>query len=123
MLTCRARTRVMVVMLAALSGPGTAAALAASAPIAATVHIKNFAFAPTLLTVRAGARIAFINDDDEAHTVTASDKTFDSAGLDTNGRYERVFSVPGTYRYFCALHPYMKASIVVLPASHPADGQ
>ena len=82
-----------------------------------TVHIKDFAYRPTPVTIHAGDRIAFVNDDDEAHTVTASDKSYDSGGLDTTDRYERVFTTPGTYAYFCELHPYMKASIVVLPAA------
>jgi plastocyanin len=49
--------------------------------------------------------------------VTATDKSFDSEGLDTAGTWQHVFNNPGTYHYFCELHPYMKATIVVLPAS------
>ncbi len=87
----------------------------------ATVHIKDFAFAPTPLTVHAGERVTFVNDDDEAHTVTATDKSFDSEGLDGAGAWQHVFAKAGTYRYFCELHPYMKATIVVLPSAAPAN--
>lgn len=44
--------------------------------------------------------------------MTADDKSFDSEGLDTAGAWQRAFTKPGTYRYFCELHPYMKAMIV-----------
>ena len=85
-----------------------------------TIHIKNFKFDPTPVKVHAGDRVAFVNDDDEAHTATAVDKSFDSEGLDTGGTWQHVFTKPGTYNYFCELHPYMKAAIVVLPAASSA---
>jgi plastocyanin len=80
----------------------------------ATVHIKNFAYVPPKLTVHAGERVTFVNDDDEAHTVTATDKSFDSAGMDTNDKWQHVFAKPGTYTYFCQMHPYMKGTVTVL---------
>jgi plastocyanin len=86
-------------------------------PAVATVHIKDFKYNPPALTVHAGDRVTFVNDDDEAHTVTATDKSFDSEGLDTAGTWQHVFTKPGTYHYFCELHPWMKATIVVLPAA------
>src|SRR5579863_7772471 len=97
----------------------TSAANAAAPPLlpaVATVHIKDFKYNPPALTVHVGDRVTFVNDDDEAHTVTAADKSFDSEGLDTAGTWQHVFNKPGTYHYFCELHPYMKATIVVLPA-------
>lgn len=97
---------------------------APSAPgSAATVHIKDFAYHPAVLKIHAGERVTFVNDDDEAHTVTATDKRFDSGGLDTNDTWIHTFSEPGTYTYFCALHPYMKASIVVLAAASPVPAR
>jgi plastocyanin len=92
----------------------------AQSPSDVTVHIKDFKFDPTPLTVHAGERVTFVNDDDEAHTVTASDKSFDSEGLDGAGTWQHVFAKAGTYRYFCELHPYMKAIVVVLPATGAA---
>jgi plastocyanin len=78
-----------------------------------TVHIRDFAFVPATLSIARGDTVIFINDDDDAHTVTASDKSFDSAGLDTHDRWKHTFTKDGTYTYFCALHPYMKGTIVV----------
>jgi len=86
-------------------------------PSVLTIHIKDFKFNPTPAKIKAGDRVTFINDDDEAHTATAEDKSFDSEGLDGGRSWQHVFSKPGTYKYFCELHPYMKAVIVVLPAS------
>ncbi len=86
-------------------------------PAVATVHIKDFKYNPPALTIHVGDRVTFVNDDDEAHTVTASDKSFDSEGLDTNGTWQHVFTKTGTYHYFCELHPYMKATVIVLAAA------
>jgi plastocyanin len=83
------------------------------APADAVVHIKDFAYKPPALTIHAGQTVLFINDDGDAHTVTASDKSFDSAGLDTHERWRHTFTKPGRYEYFCVLHPYMKAVVVV----------
>ena len=73
----------------------------------------NDAFSPTMLTVSAGTTVLFVNRDDDAHTVTSVNGVFDSKGLDTNGRWSYTFSKPGSYRYFCELHPFMKGTIVV----------
>ncbi|MBV9149076.1 MAG: cupredoxin family copper-binding protein [Candidatus Eremiobacteraeota bacterium] len=88
-------------------------ALLAATPGARIVHVKDFAFQPATLTISAGQRVTFQNDDDEAHTVTATDKSFDSAGLDSGQSWTHTFDKPGTYAYFCALHPYMKGKIIV----------
>lgn len=74
---------------------------------------------PMLVTIHAGDRVTFVNDDDDAHTISADDKSFNSAGLDSGATWQHAFARPGTYRYFCELHPYMKATIVVLPATAP----
>ncbi len=110
--------------LACLIAPGSHAGAAQTAPndlpATLTIHVKNFRFDPASVKIHAGDRVSFINDDDEAHTVTASDKSFDSQGLDGGQTWQHVFSKPGTYSYFCEMHPYMKAEIVVLSASADA---
>jgi plastocyanin len=93
----------------ALLAPGSPA----SAAETYTVQISDFAFKPASLTVSPGDTVVFINRDGDAHTVSASDKSFDSAGLDTNEKWTHTFTKPGTYAYFCELHPYMKGVIVV----------
>jgi plastocyanin len=110
-------TGLQVALLALTLATGANAAVPPLLPAVATIHIKDFKYNPAALTVHAGGRVTFVNDDDEAHTVTATDKSFDSEGLDTAGSWQHVFTKPGTYHYFCELHPYMKATIVVLPAA------
>lgn len=43
-----------------------------------TVHIKNFKSVSAAVSVAAGATVTFVNDDQEPHTVTATNKSFDS---------------------------------------------
>ena len=99
-------------LLAALPVLAIAAAPPPTAPTA-VVHIKNFAFVPRTLTVAAGSTVRFVNDDGEAHTVTADAKTFDSGGLDSGDAWSYRFATPGSYPYFCAVHPYMRGTVVV----------
>jgi plastocyanin len=89
--------------------------------LALTIHIKNFRYDPASTTVHIGDRVAFVNDDDEAHTVTANDTSFDSAGLDAGATWRHRFMKAGTFAYFCELHPYMKATIIVLPRQAARD--
>ncbi len=101
-------------VLAALTAPVPAASAPAAA---ATIHIENFTFVPSTVTVRTNQSVTFVNDDDEAHTVTAKDKSFDSEGLDSQRSWTHVFTQSGTFAYFCELHPSMKATIVVAGAA------
>jgi len=95
-------------------------AIALAAPAAASsapsVTIKDDAFSPVTLTIVSGQTVTFVNRDDDAHTVTATNGSFDSRGLDTNAVWRHRFGVPGTYAYFCQLHPFMKGTIVVKAA-------
>ena len=90
------------------------------AKAAVVVHIHDFKFVPATVKIVAGQTVEWVNDDNDAHTVTSSTKAFDSGGLDTNDRWSHAFKSAGTYAYLCALHPYMKGAVVVTapPASH-----
>ena len=77
------------------------------------VEIKQFAFVPATLTVPVGATVTWTNSDEEPHTVTASDRAYTSTGLEQHESYTHRFTAPGTYTYFCALHPHMTATVVV----------
>jgi amicyanin len=79
----------------------------------AAVKIDNFTFDPPRLVVKAGTTVTWQNDDDIPHTVVASGKAFRSKTLDTEDKYAFTFTAPGTYEYFCSLHPHMTGSIVV----------
>jgi plastocyanin len=81
------------------------------------VKIDNFAFAPQRVTVKAGTTVTWINDDDIPHTVASSTKVFKSSALDTKDKFSFTFAMPGTYEYFCSLHPHMTGAIVVEAAT------
>ena len=96
--------------------PQTAPADAAT-PDAKTIQvvIDNFAFSPREITVAPGTRVTWVNHDDVPHTATSSVKprTFDSGALDTDDTFSFVFKTPGTYEYFCAVHPHMTGKVIV----------
>jgi plastocyanin len=77
------------------------------------VAIDNFSFTPPTVTVSAGTTVTWVNHDDVPHTVTANDHGFSSKALDTDERYSRLFAAPGTYTYYCAVHPHMTGQVVV----------
>jgi amicyanin len=81
---------------------------------AGAVSIDNFTFTPPALTVKAGTTVTWTNKDDIPHTVASSNNAFKkSAALDTDDSYSITFTTPGTYQYFCYIHPHMVGSIVV----------
>ena len=84
-----------------------------SSPAAETIHIGNFMFDHSALTVRPGTTVTWINDDDIPHTVVAQDQSFRSKVLDTGDRFSFTFAKAGQFVYFCSLHPHMTGTIVV----------
>jgi len=77
------------------------------------IVIQNFAFEPSTLTVKVGEKVTWVNRDDEPHTATATDKRFNSKTLENGDRFSTEFTAPGTYKYYCALHPKMTGQIIV----------
>ena len=62
----------------------------------------------------AGSRIVWTNRDDEPHVVVSTSGAFKaSPALDTNDSFAVVLDKPGTYAYFCGIHPMMVGKIVV----------
>ena len=78
-----------------------------------TVKIDNFTFEPAQLTVKSGTTVTWVNEDDIPHTIVATDHSFKSKALDTDDKFSFAFTKPGTYQYFCGLHPHMVATITV----------
>ncbi len=94
-------------------------------PAPVIVHVNDFAYKPPTLTIVAGTSVTFINDDDYTHTVTAIDKVnykplFDSGNIDKGEKWTHTFTTPGTFKYICAYHDFVKATIVVRPAPTPS---
>jgi plastocyanin len=97
--------------------------LVAGTANAATVSVAavNFAFEPDARTVDVGdvVRWTFAGD---PHTVTsgtpgAPDGTFDSGIKDAGATYQVTFDTPGTYRYFCQIHPEQMVGTIVVRAT------
>ena len=103
-------------VLAALGHENPVAAQSTAAPKAATVTVKNDAFMPTIVHVRAGQTVTFVNGDDETHTVTSDTAVFDSKNVDANGHFAYTFAKPGSYPYHCAIHTFMKGTVIVDPS-------
>ena len=78
------------------------------------VAISNFAFQPATLTVAEGSKVVWINRDEEPHIVISTGARFPSSpALDTDDRYTAVLATPGSYGYFCSIHPHMVGTIIV----------
>ncbi len=79
------------------------------------VTIDNFTFTPAEITVPAGAVVRWSNHDDIPHSIVGPNGAFRSAALDTNESYSFAFKTPGTFTYFCGLHPHMTGKVIVTP--------
>ena len=104
-------------LFAAIAAPNLFVAHAtAAAPAAqetAMVSIDNFSFTPMDITIPAGGQVTWTNKDDVPHTVVSVDHQFKSKTLDTDEKFSFTFQNPGTYEYFCSVHPKMTGKIVV----------
>jgi plastocyanin len=106
----RACAGIVLVCCAAFVTP---AICAAATPTATAVEIKKFAFAQKEITVAPGTKITWTNRDETPHTVSSTDKSFASKGLDTDDTFEHTFATEGDFSYFCTLHPYMTGIVHV----------
>jgi plastocyanin len=122
----RCAQAVFLLVAAAIGGCGTSPGNAprsapsevpaeAAAVAETQVVIDNFAFSPRELTVVPGTRVTWVNHDDVPHTATSTvrPRAFDSGALDTDKTFSFVFKNPGTYEYFCAVHPNMTGRVIV----------
>ena len=78
-----------------------------------TVNVQDDAFDPATTSIAPGTTVTWVNNDDEAHTVTADDGLFDSGRLDPGDSYSVWFDGSGTVAYHCEPHPHMTGSIEV----------
>jgi plastocyanin len=81
----------------------------------AKIQIANFTFEPQQMEVKAGTTVTWTNRDDIPHAIVSAGK-FKSRPLDTDEEFSFTFTAPGTYQYFCSLHPHMTGTIVVRAA-------
>ncbi len=79
-----------------------------------TISISGMAFKPSTITVKAGTKITWTNNDGFAHTVTSDDgSTFSSGNLASYGVFNFTPSAAGTINYHCNIHSGMTATIIV----------
>ena len=91
----------------------------------ATVSIASFTFSPAALTVKAGTKVTWVNNDSAPHNVTstngpglnaATTSTFSGGSMSTGQTFSFTFTKPGTYNYECTIHKAlasMHAKVIV----------
>ena len=77
------------------------------------VVVDNFSFAPATTAVPVGSTITWTNRDDVPHNIVSTEQKFKSPVLDTDERFSHTFDAPGTYNYYCSIHPKMTGEVVV----------
>lgn len=98
----------LVVVLLAACAPATAQP--GSSP---RIEIRGHRFSADEVTVPPGTTVTWVNHDDDVHTVTSTVDLFRSPGLDADESYIYTFTRPGTYEYYCTLHPLMTGKVIV----------
>jgi len=98
-----------------LSAQGQASPAATPDAKATPVEVKidNFSFSPATITIPVGTTVRWTNRDDIPHTVVNDKETFKSKTLDTDEQFSYTFTKPGTYEYFCSIHPKMTGKVLV----------
>lgn len=88
----------------------------ASGTLAGTISITitDLAFRPATVTVKAGDTVEWSNNDFVDHTATDADGGWD-IDLPAGKTGSVTFNTPGTFGYFCKVHPNMTATINVQP--------
>lgn len=104
-----------LVGLLALSAVGCSSAPAAAPDLAgatgSTVTLEDMGYTPKDLTVPAGTTVKWVwNDGAIGHDVVGEDF---ASEVQSNGTFSHTFEEPGTYAYYCSLHPNMTGTIEV----------
>ena len=78
------------------------------------VEIRKFKFIPDEVNVSPGDTIVWINRDIVPHTITATDKSWDSGKIAKAGQWQTVAGKQMPSAYFCRFHPTMKAQFNIV---------
>ena len=88
-------------------------------PAAATgdvqIRMRNFTFGPGTVTVAAGHKVTWIDDDAVPHSSTADTGQWDTDQVVPGGSFTVTMTKPGTYVYHCNDHSFMEAKVIVTP--------
>lgn len=93
--------------------PGPSGGPIAPLPTTGDVGMAGEVFRPSAVTIATGGSVTWRNDDDRAHTVTATNSGFDSGTVSPGQSYTRSFPNAGTYSYLCLIHPNMTGTVIV----------
>jgi len=80
------------------------------------VKISGFQYDPETVTIQAGGKVIWQNEDSAEHTATLDDGSFTTGSLAEGKLKSQSFKTPGTYTYFCEIHPQMKGTVEVVEA-------
>lgn len=75
--------------------------------------LTTTAFSPSSTTVTVGGSVTWTNNDNTAHTSTASNAAWDSGVIAPGARFTRTFTTAGSFPYHCTIHPGMVGTITV----------
>jgi plastocyanin len=95
------------------SKPAPEKTAAAASGDTARVSVQGMRFGNGKVTVKAGTTVEWVMRDQMPHTVTSDSGAFDSGRLGAGGTFSHTFDKPGTYTYYCQLHPNMRGTVVV----------
>ena len=113
---------------AAEKAAADAAAKAAAAPMSVEVvpvagsaapGCEPECYDPSSVTISAGGTVTFVNSDTAPHTATSGNATdgpdgiWDSSLIMIDMSYSVTLDNPGTYDYFCMVHPWMQGIVIV----------
>jgi plastocyanin len=102
----------LATVLLVASDKGAASGASATASGAKSVDINHFAFHPSTLRVKRGARVAFVNSSNVTHTATRAG-SFNTGHIKPGTSVTIHFKEKGTFAYHCNIHPFMKGKVVV----------
>lgn len=96
--------------------PGGVSAPAPSGDAARSekVSIVEFTYDPDPVTIEEGGKVIWVNRDAAPHTATADDGSFDTGTIEQDKLKSESFKQPGTYTYFCRIHPSMHGTVEVV---------
>ena len=78
------------------------------------VEMRDICFSPTILRVRPGTTVTFVNRDAFPHNVIGANGSWARfRSLDLDEAVTRPFREPGVFPYTCAYHPGMLGTVVV----------
>jgi plastocyanin len=81
---------------------------------AVAVNVVDFSFQPSAVTAKTGQVIAFSNTGSAGHTATLDDGGCATGTIDAGKSDGLVFSVAGTYKFHCAIHPTQMTGTIVV---------